>query len=91
MTLLHHWNRLSKLPGGKWLFSKIIGKRIPYSGSISPHVEILEPGHSRISMRDTQKVRNHLDCIHAVALINLAELTSGTAMVAREKKDKIPT
>lgn len=74
------WDRLSGLPFGKQVFSRAVGMTAPYTGTIGARVEVLRPGYAEVVMRDKPGLRNHLSSIHAVALVNLAELTGNVAL-----------
>lgn len=79
-TIRQAWDLLSGVPGGKVVFSHLIGRMAPYTGSIRPHVAVLRTGYAEVQMRDHRSVRNHLDCLHAIALANLAELAGNVAL-----------
>ena len=78
--LLSAWDTLSRLPAGRWLFTQVIKRMIPYTGSVNPRVEVLEPGYARISITQRRRLEQHLHSIHAIALMNVAEFASGAAM-----------
>lgn len=78
--LLTVLNRLSAIPGGRFIFNRIISWKIPYSATIGARVVVLEPGYAKIILKDKKAIRNHLNSIHAVALTNFGELTSGLAL-----------
>jgi acyl-coenzyme A thioesterase PaaI-like protein len=82
-TLMSLWSRVNKLPGGKYIFSKIAGRLAPYTATIGAIVQDIRPGYARLTMSDRKAVRNHLKSVHAVALVNFVEETTGMAMVSQ--------
>ncbi len=75
------WDHSKGSREGRVAFSRMIGQMAPYSGTIGAEVVELERGYAKIQMQDRREVRNHLNSVHALAVSNLAELTSGLAML----------
>lgn len=74
------WDVLSGVPGGKAVFSRLVGRAAPYSSTIHASVTVLRAGYAEVTMHDRRAVRNHLDCVHAIALANLGELAGNIAL-----------
>lgn len=79
--LLANWRRLAPLPYGNRLFSWAVGRTAPYTGTVGGVYTHVEPGYARVEVTDRRRIRNHLASVHAVALVNLAEMTSGVALM----------
>jgi acyl-coenzyme A thioesterase PaaI-like protein len=72
------WRRFSSLPGGKWLFSRLVCLKAPYFASVRPRFETLEPARAEVRSAKRRAVLNHIGTVHAIAMCNMAELAAGT-------------
>lgn len=70
-----------KVPGGRWIFSRLVGWFVPYAGTLGADILEMAEGSAVVSMPDRRGVRNHLNSIHALALANLGELTANLALL----------
>ena len=76
------WGKLSALPGGRFIFSKLVGQMVPYTGTISPYVLEFGQGKAKVQIEDRRGIRNHLRSIHALALANVGEFSTGLSVIS---------
>ena len=86
-SVLVRWKQLRGSGLGRYIFSRAIGWKVPYSGTIKPSVLELAPGRTVITIKDRRLVRNHLRSIHAAAMLNLVELTGGLMAISSAPPD----
>lgn len=82
---IYWWGKLERWELGRWLFSKVIGFVVPYTGTIKPSVIRIENGFAKIDMKNARRVRNHMGTVHAIAMSNLVELAASLALMSREE------
>ena len=78
-TTLAIWQRLTRLPAGRWLFSRIVCFKAPYFSSIRPTFITVRRGYSELQIKKRRAVLNHIGTVHAIAICNMAELAAGVA------------
>lgn len=81
------WALMAGSRAGRLAFSRMIGRFVPYTGTIRPEIEALAAGHAAVRIRDAADLRNHLGSIHAAVLFNLVELTANIAVSATMPDD----
>lgn len=86
-TLLPLWKRFCSNRIGRWLFSYLVRFVNPYSGRLGAQISVLERGYAEVLLDDKKRNRNHLNSIHAIALTNLGEFTSGLVVLSSIKTD----
>ncbi len=80
--LYRYWRILETRPLGHWLFNRIIRIVNPYTGALKADIKVLQKGYAQLELKDRRGIRNHLNSIHAIALTNLGEFTSGLALIS---------
>src|SRR5690606_32688680 len=56
------------------------------TGSVKAIVAALEPGYAKVLIKERRAIRNHFRCVHALALVNAAELAGSLALSTLQPK-----
>lgn len=81
LTMLEKYNVINSFWFGDKIFSFMIKYNSPYSASIFPKVNVFNKTECRIVIQENNNIMNCFDSVHAMALGNLGELTSGLVML----------
>ncbi len=84
---LRVFRQLTRVPFGRWIYSRMVDHYAPYTGTIRAVVTDLVPGLCTTEMKDRRGVQNHLKTVHAIALCNLCEMTMGLMVDATIPSD----
>jgi acyl-coenzyme A thioesterase PaaI-like protein len=77
MKVLDLYQRASRLPGGRGLFSLAFGVNAPYFLTITPTVVELRPNYAAVRVRKWWGVHNHIGTLHVIAVANGLEMAMG--------------
>lgn len=80
------WDKMAAFPlseqlHAKLLFTKWMGRMARYTGSIPTEITELRLGYCSLKLFDKPYVRNHLQSLHAIALVNAAEFAGNMALL----------
>ena len=82
------YRRLASMPGGRWLYGRLICLKAPYFATIAPRFVALEPGCCVVDIPDRRRVHNHIGTVHAIALCNGLEAAMGALAEVTIPDDK---
>jgi acyl-coenzyme A thioesterase PaaI-like protein len=87
-AVLDLWQKTSRLPQGKRVFSIAFARKAPYFATVRPRFVDIRPNHAELVIRKRRKVHNHIGTLHAIALCNGLEAAMGALAEATIPRDK---
>lgn len=75
--LLTLYQRATRLPKGRTLFSLMFSRKAPYFGTIRPLIDELRPDYCRVTFKKRRSVENHIGTVHVIAICNALEAAMG--------------
>jgi acyl-coenzyme A thioesterase PaaI-like protein len=87
-AVLDLWQKTSRLPQGKRIFSVAFARKAPYFATVRPRFVDIRPNRAELVIPKRRKVHNHIGTLHAIALCNGLEAAMGALAEATIPRDK---
>jgi hypothetical protein len=87
-AVLDLWQKTSRLPQGKRIFSIAFARKAPYFATVRPRFVDIRPNRAELVIPKRRKVHNHIGTLHAIALCNGLEAAMGALAEATIPRDK---
>lgn len=71
------YQKISRLPLGRKLFSVYASRVAPYFKTVSPRITQLEHGYCEAFLRKKHSIENHIGTVHVIAICNGLEFAMG--------------
>ena len=82
------YQRITKLPAGKRIFSLLYSVKAPYFATVRPQVREVRENYAELSISNRRRVHNHIGTLHAIAVCNGLEAAMGLLAEATCPSDK---
>ncbi|HET6627821.1 MAG TPA: hotdog fold domain-containing protein [Nocardioidaceae bacterium] len=76
-TVMDLYDRVSRLPGGAMIFSRLFTLKAPYFATVRPRFTQLRPNYAELTITKRRRVHNHLGTVHVIAICNGLEAAMG--------------
>lgn len=80
--LINLYQKTSRLPAGKHVFSRFFARKAPYFSTISPYIAELRPNFCEVHFKKRKSVENHIGTVHVIAIANALEVAMGACAEA---------
>ncbi|HJR38158.1 MAG TPA: hotdog fold domain-containing protein [Nocardioidaceae bacterium] len=76
-NILDLYERVTRLPQGRLLFSRVFALKAPYFATVRPRFVELRPNYAELVIRKRRRVQNHIGTVHVIAICNGLEAAMG--------------
>ena len=82
------YNRVTRLPAGKKIFSVLFSQKAPYFAKVRPRFTELRPNYAELTIKKRRGVQNHIGTVHVIAICNGLEAAMGALAEASVPSNK---